>query len=1016
MNKFVADLHVHSPFSRATSKKLDPNFLAAWAAIKGVNVLATGDFTHPKWLEQLEQALEPVKDGLFQLKENVDLNQLKLSPNPLKLRGKVYFILSAEISSIYKKNGKVRKIHNLVYVPSLVKARELNQRLAKIGNLNSDGRPILGLDAKHLLEMVLELDSRAHLIPAHVWTPWFSLFGSKSGFDSIEECFEDLSRYVFALETGLSSDPEMNWMWSKLDRFALVSNSDAHSGENLAREANLFQGEISYDGMFYALKREGLGHKFLGTIEFYPEEGKYHLDGHRKCNVVFTPKQTLAHQGICPVCGKKLTVGVLHRVLALADREQPVQPKHSPGYFSLIPLKEILAEILQVGAKTKKVNQVYFELIGRFGSELDILLNVPEQELGKIQPGLDLALTRMRQGKVFKKPGFDGEYGKISLFTPKEIKELTQGKFFLSSDLTQIEGYVRQTNLDKPVFQSTPTSTLNSEQKKAIVELGPVLVIAGPGTGKTFTLIARIQRLLKQGVNPRHVLTVTFTRKAAQELKERLCLLLGEQNSLPTADTLHALAYDYWQQVHGEKPLLVDEEGAKQIFSLANPQLKGKSLKQAWEKLNLAREAQKKISSQEYIAYCELKKDLNVVDYLDLLEFWLAEIKEGNFINPYLHVLVDEVQDLSPLQLELITALSSQEGKGFFAIGDPNQAIYGFRGSVQDVASYLKQHYPFLKIIILTQNYRSGQEILDLSANIFPIQLKSQRQIQAKITMFEAPTGDYEAHWIAKQVKTLLGGSSHLEADQDKQEVSLALSEIGILVRFKQLIPPLKKALESYGIPCGGQEEEVFFREARVEIILQEVEKMLGLRPKEKILIPERILAEGPEKIKCLNVPPFDPFFWQSKAFKELEKLYQQEQGWVGVLNWVKLEEDSLDLNLRAQQVKIITLHASKGLEFEAVFLPCLEDGILPFRGINQLLQPQSEEQYDLEEEKRLFYVGMTRAKRYLFLSFAKQRTVYGKRLHLPRSRFLQLLDFNLITCKKAIRQVIPKPKQGSLI
>jgi len=1016
MNKFVADLHIHSPFSRATSKKLDPYFLAAWAEIKGISVLGTGDFTHPQWLEQLEQTLEPVKDGLFKLKENVDLNALKLSPIPLKLRGKVYFILSAEISSIYKKNGKVRKIHNLIYVPSLDKAKELNKRLAKIGNLHSDGRPILGLDAKHLLEMVLELDSRAHLIPAHIWTPWFSLFGSKSGFDAIEECFEDLSQYIFALETGLSSDPEMNWMWSKLDRFALVSNSDAHSGENLAREANLFQGEISYDGMFYALKREGLGHKFLGTIEFYPEEGKYHLDGHRKCNVVFTPKQTLAHQGICPVCGKKLTVGVLHRVLALADREQPIQPKHSPGYLSLIPLKEILAEILQVGAKTKKVNQVYFELISRFGSELDILINVPEQELGKIQPGLDLALARMRQGKVFKKPGFDGEYGKISLFTPKEIKELTQGKFFLSSDLTQIEEYVRQTRLDKPVFKSTPTSTLNPEQKKAIAELGPVLVIAGPGTGKTFTLIARIQHLLKQGVNPRHVLTVTFTRKAAQELKERLYLLLGEQNSLPTADTLHALAYEYWQQVHGEKPLLVDEEGARQVFSLANPQLKGKSLKQAWEKLSLAREAQKKITSQEYVAYFELKKDLNVVDYLDLLEFWLAEIKTGSFINPYLHVLVDEVQDLSPLQLELVTALSSQEGKGFFAIGDPNQSIYGFRGSVQDVTVYLKGHYPLLKTITLTQNYRSGQKILDVSANLFPVQLRSQKPIQAQITMFEAPTGEYEAHWIAKQVKSLVGGSSHLEAD--KQESNLPLSEIGILVRFKQLIPPLKKALENYGIPCGGQEEDSFFREPRVEIILQEVEKMLGLRPKEKSLIPEQILAAGPKQIEYFlqDIPPFDPLFWQSNSFKELEKLYQQEQSWIGVLNWIRLEEDSLWLSSRAQQVKIITLHASKGLEFEAVFLPCLEDGILPFRGINQLMQPQGEDHYDLEEEKRLFYVGITRAKRYLFFSLAKQRTVYGKRLHLPKSRFLQLLDFNLITSKKAIPKVRTKSKQGTLI
>ncbi|HCO12054.1 MAG TPA: DNA helicase UvrD, partial [Desulfonauticus sp.] len=299
MDRFIADLHIHSPFSRATSKKLLPRNLAAWAEIKGLDVVATGDFTHPKWLEILEEELVEVEEGLFELKNKQGLTK-EIPGFSGELKGKVRFILSAEISSIYKKRGKVRKIHNLVYVPSLDKAKELNRKLAEIGNLHSDGRPILGLDAKDLLDMVLELDSKAFLVPAHIWTPWFSLFGSKSGFDSIEECFEDLSKYIFALETGLSSDPEMNWLLSKLDRFFLVSNSDAHSGENLAREANIFQGEVSYTGVYYALRGEGLSHKFLGTLEFYPEEGKYHLDGHRKCKVVLTPQETLSRGGICP--------------------------------------------------------------------------------------------------------------------------------------------------------------------------------------------------------------------------------------------------------------------------------------------------------------------------------------------------------------------------------------------------------------------------------------------------------------------------------------------------------------------------------------------------------------------------------------------------------------------------------------------------------------------------------------------------------------------------------------------
>ena len=315
--KFIADFHIHSHYSRATSQDLTFEHLHKWAQLKGVQVVGTGDLTHPGWLNEMREKLEPAEDGLFRLKDEY---ARAMQPDVFAAcQQPVRFILSGEISTIYKKRDQVRKVHHVVFAPSFDVVEKIQTRLEKIGNIRSDGRPILGLDSKLLLETLLEIDPQAYLIPAHVWTPWFSLFGSKSGFDAIEECFEELTPHIFALETGLSSDPAMNWRVSALDRFALMSNSDAHSPQKLAREANLFDTELSYDAIFDALKSRD-NQRFSGTIEFFPEEGKYHLDGHRKCEIAWEPETTLLHKGICSKCGKKVTVGVLHRVNALADR------------------------------------------------------------------------------------------------------------------------------------------------------------------------------------------------------------------------------------------------------------------------------------------------------------------------------------------------------------------------------------------------------------------------------------------------------------------------------------------------------------------------------------------------------------------------------------------------------------------------------------------------------------------------------------------------------------------------
>jgi uncharacterized protein (TIGR00375 family) len=383
--EFIADLHIHSYLSRATAKNLNLEHLNLWAQLKGITAVGTGDFTHPQWFSELSQKLEPAEDGLFSLRPEHAAQTAEMVPT--SCRGPVRFILSGEISSIYKKDGKTRKVHNVIFVPKLEVAEKLNRKLDRIGNIASDGRPILGLDCKRLLEIVLETSEDAFLIPAHIWTPWFSVLGSKSGFDSIEECFEDLTPQIFAAETGLSSDPAMNWRVSSLDGLTLVSNSDAHSPGNLGRESNLFDTELSYSAMRDAL-RSGDPKRFLGTLEYFAEEGKYHFDGHRKCEVRLSPLETMENKGRCPVCGKAVTIGVLYRVEELADRKAGEKPKTSHPYTSLLPLTDVLSEVFQVGPKSKKVAEAYRVLIERLGPEFEILRRVPLEALEQYGPPL----------------------------------------------------------------------------------------------------------------------------------------------------------------------------------------------------------------------------------------------------------------------------------------------------------------------------------------------------------------------------------------------------------------------------------------------------------------------------------------------------------------------------------------------------------------------------------------------------------------------------------------------------
>lgn len=411
--RFVADLHIHSRFSRACSKRLSPETLHLWSQLKGVGVLATGDFTHPAWFAELRDKLIPAEPGLFRLKDS--LAEQADREVPAKCRAQVRFLLEVEVSCIYKKAGRVRKAHHLVYAPSFDAAGRIRAALGRIGNIRSDGRPILGLDSRDLLELVLEAGEDCHLVPAHAWTPHFSVFGSQSGFDSLEECFEDLAPRVFALETGLSSDPPMNRRVSGLDRLTLLSNSDAHSPEKLAREANVFDAELSYRGIFEAVRAKDRSRR-LKTLEFFPEEGKYHADGHRDCKVRLLPRQTRRSKGLCPSCGKPVTIGVLHRVETLADRDESDIPPGLGGHEYIVPLKEVLGQTLKVGPSSVRVDALYRRMLALFGPELTILRETPVEllEAGGF-PLAALALSRMRGGLVRAEAGYDGEFGTISL-------------------------------------------------------------------------------------------------------------------------------------------------------------------------------------------------------------------------------------------------------------------------------------------------------------------------------------------------------------------------------------------------------------------------------------------------------------------------------------------------------------------------------------------------------------------------------------------------------------------------
>jgi len=1087
--EFVADFHIHSRYSRATSRDLTLEALHASALEKGVTVLGTGDFTHPAWMEEIREKLVPAEEGLFRLRE--DLAREAEERVPPACSGRVRFVLTSEISNIYKKDEQVRKVHNLVFSPCLETALQVTGRLEAIGNIASDGRPILGLDSRNLLEIVLESSSDAFLVPAHIWTPWFSVLGSKSGFDSIDACFDDLVGEIFSVETGLSSDPDMNWRLSALDRFTLMSNSDAHSAAKVGREANRFDCELSFPSIKEAL-RKGVGKGFLGTVEFFPEQGKYHLDGHRKCGCRMEPRETIEKGGLCPVCGKKVTVGVMNRVETLADRPEGERPPGTFPYERLVSLAEVVGEVRGAGPQTKGVQKIYRQLLQRLGPELAILTQVPLEAVERVG-GKVMAegIRRMRQAEIRVEAGYDGEFGIVKLFRPDERAELegqgtlvgipSSGEGVVKPGKGSKKGRKRESSLlgalhergmeisSAPLFTRKRSSLwsaehmehLNREQKRAVVNKGgPVLIIAGPGTGKTLTLTYRIASLIEErGVPAERILAVTFTQRAAHEMEERLRALLGAPDGeIPVRiRTFHALGAEILREAGPsmgipEDYFILGREESAGLLRQAVPSLGGKDanallegISQAKRDLAYPEDGTERIGDttflQAYARYQEVLEEYRALDYDDLvaravrLMTGLPDFAE-KIAGRLSAICVDEYQDVNLAQYRLLRLLSAKV-TDLCAIGDPHQAIYGFRGATPAYFLQFKEDYPRGKVVQLVRNYRSTENVLSASVEMLSKGIDKDRvpslvpteQAGARVHVSDLATEKAEAIFIAHTIERLMGGTDSLSfyADQvadDEGSVCGGFGDIAILFRLKALAPGFEQALAHQGIPCQsvGQGDRMRGRQGRAILAL-----LRCLRNPEDRIACERIQGEfnkSPQAVQgqlepyrrmCAErrrsvrewIEGLGAFEWldlEEESWKEAwEALMRMSvsfgNDWDGFMRAFALSQDTDFLERKAERVTLATLHAAKGLEFPVVFIAGCEDLLLPCH--------VGAQETDLEEERRLFYVGMTRACRLLYLTRARSRFLYGERKSSPPSRFLEDIP------RKRVKRVRHESRKG---
>ncbi|SLM18391.1 DNA and RNA helicase [uncultured spirochete] len=1231
--RIIADLHIHSRYSRATSPKLTLSHLDRWARIKGIDLVGTGDCTHPTWLAELMEQLEPAEGGFFQLKSTLrrefDSGEALAEGLPAPSgENPVRFVLTGEISTIYSRDGRTRKVHHVVILPDFAAAAAFQARLERMGNISSDGRPILGVDSRDLFAALLDADERSILVPAHIWTPWFSALGARSGFDSIEECYGDLAPRIGAIETGLSSNPPMNWAVSALDRFAIISNSDAHSPEKLGREATVIDMENSFVGLAGALTGGGPAGRIAGTVEFFPQEGKYHYDGHRACGVVLSPAESAAYGGLCPVCGKPLTPGVMRRVAELADRPVDETASCPPDYAgtnrrpykSLIPLPELLGELLGVGSGSKKVAAAYGALVERAGSEFALLLDQSEAEIETLGtagvPGelLAMAVGRMRSGQVSIKPGYDGEYGVIHAFAPGERIGVKAGAGLFDDEVGTGEeetpppdkakagtpaasepagGKKRATppaasdKAPKAVPESgTAAFGLDPAQEAAVNHPGgPALIVAGPGTGKTTVLALRIARLVEGGLDPSSILAITFTNKAAAELRGRIeGTIGGERAARLTTATFHSFCLSVLREHTADASLLssfgvLDEEEKTAFLKLAVGPSEGRAgagdaQMDSTHAVPMQARPQKIRRLASYIeerkrflllpgdrvprlgpgapgGLAELAAELGVppldVDLDVAYARYRDELKRAHALDfddlvagaarllaarpeilsayraRFRAIFVDEYQDVNFAQYALLRLLApgtpaapgtlgprGSISTELCVIGDPNQAIYGFRGSDRRFIERFLADYPGTAIYRLVRSFRCAPGIIGAAGRLVGAELGGSGTVVA-LSRCEFPTDASEAEGIAREIDRLIGGTRFFAIDSGvvgsvgagsgaglaeahtasrEGPVLSSLGECAILVRAAALAPPIEKALRDHGIPYRFIGEKPWWEEEPARSILSLVRAaartdvrvdvssagnlkeaagatvdivagphcgspntpqgqapvgealralLLGLSPAEAVSAAIELLDveadAGASKAVAAGVPR-EAF--GTRPGKSLERLVSQASLYpdlASFLDDLALGSPQDGYEAHRENVSLMTMHAAKGLEFDYVFVAGLEEGILPFTlfegrgaGAGDRKGETSEEGGDrsgratgqdnallrerIEEERRLLYVAMTRARVGLYLSWARSRHFFGRKLTLAPSRFLAQIEDLVPMVERAAPK---KPKDSQL-
>ncbi|MCG8515625.1 MAG: UvrD-helicase domain-containing protein [Halanaerobiales bacterium] len=1110
---FIADLHIHSKYSRATSKDCVPEVLDFWARRKGLDLIGTGDFTHPAWREELKAKLVPSGDGLYRLKDD-----FRQEDHLSGSERRPHFIISSEISSIYKKNGKVRKVHNLILLPSLELAESVSLRLEAIGNLHSDGRPILGLDSKDLLEIVLELCPEAIFIPAHIWTPHFSLYGAYSGFDEITECFEDLTSHIYALETGLSSDPPMNWRLSALDDFVLVSNSDAHSPANLGREANIFATELAYPAILKALK-ERKTKEFYGTIEFFPEKGKYHYDGHRACKVCWKPAETKAADGICPVCGGRITVGVLHRVEELADREEGFVSPFARPFESLVPFNEVIAASMGYTTASMKVKEKYDDLLLNLGPELFILREAGLDDIRLVAgPAIAEGIRRLRSGQLEIRPGFDGEYGSVKILDKREINMLSGQLCFFNQQSNYINCRSRTAEKESPPAQDVRAVTvagpgapgagteprktthpnhpygLNREQWEAVSSSDPVItVIAGPGTGKTKTLVSRIVYLVERcRIPPTRIAAVTFTNKAAGEMRSRLEKQFGNKRTAGkmTIGTFHSISLQILSQWMGkEKIAIIDQYNALTIIEDIIKKLKLKvSPHDALRRISLLKngsavpEEQKSVEfpSIIYDLYCAQLQRYGVMDFDDILREVLAQFEneqtgahfDQRREDAFSYLLVDEFQDINEIQYRLIKEWG-RKSESIFIIGDPDQAIYGFRGSDYRYFDRFKASFPGLKKIELTRHYRSTPQIITCARELIVRKagggksscLEPTRENGARVRLIETKGEFAEALFVTKEINRMVGGIDMLDTQRmsgpgRKKSPTKHLrgfSDIAVLYRTNRQAAMLEQCFLQEGIQYVVAGRDEFLAEHLVRKTMAffrfllnpaDLAALMFWFKAENIASPDRLQTilesylAGTKKVSALLkiIEKTELESTGSAQAAGLIKMLQQYQAMIKkekpatiIECWIKDNKLSgircMELLLNtavlhqrmssfvqnlllgresdlvrssskvysSDALSLMTIHAAKGLEFPVVFICGVNEGVIPLKS--------NKADFDPDEERRLFYVGLTRAQDELILLTSRTPSRFITDLSAG-----QLLQEKAFTPKQA-----PQYKQVSL-